>query len=153
MSETRWLVELLLPSGTFLIRAVTTDRTAAYFDGEIEVSACRLMAIPQKVVKPALPRPPGLWTHHVEEEPEPEPPQPQSRLLMAHTLDAERAKEIASDLRAIFPHTPLPWSAGTRQAFESYLRSKMDGAVPQPASTPIRTGSVPSYHTPQAPFG
>lgn len=123
MSETRWLVELLLPSGTFMIRPAISDRTNEEFDAEIEHSVESLMSRETAAATAMLSV--DAWSP-TEEEPSPPPLQPQCRLLMAHFACSERAKEIASDLRAIFPHTPLPWSRGTREAFESYLKSKKD---------------------------
>jgi hypothetical protein len=120
MSETRWLVELLLPGGTFEVRSVVTERTMEQYSAEIHASVADLLA----------------WKpHHVIDDPFPvtlvvqqqqQVPQLQRRLLMAHSADEERALKIASDLRAIFPHTVLPWSENVRQAFDAYLQGVME---------------------------
>src|SRR5436305_613480 len=102
MGETRWLVELLLPGRTFEVRSEVTDRTAEQFSAEIHASVADLLAYkPQEPCYQATASPLLQQQQHAPLT---------RRLLMAHTVDAERAHKIAADLRAIFPHMTLPWS-------------------------------------------
>jgi hypothetical protein len=110
-------VELLLPGGGIEIRSVATERTAEQFSADIHASVADLLAW-----KPPVDAPPAPVTPMAQQQ---QVPQLQRRLLMAHCVDEERALKIASDLRAIFPHTILPWSEDVRKAFDSYLEGAM----------------------------
>jgi hypothetical protein len=118
MSETRWLVELLLPGGTFEVRSVATERTVEQYSAEIHASVADLLAWKPDPVLDPFPVTPMVQQQQI--------PQLQRRLLMAHSTGEERALKIASDLRAIFPHTVLPWSENVRKAFDSYLQGVME---------------------------
>src|SRR6187431_3232321 len=100
MNDTRWLVELLLPGGIFEVRSVVADRTAEQYSAEIHTSVADLLA--WKPPEPAVR--PEFVTPLVQQQ---QVPQLQRRLLMAHSADEAHARKIASDLRAIFPHTIL----------------------------------------------
>lgn len=118
MNDTRWLVELLLPGGIFEVRSVATERTAEQYDAEIHTSVADLLAWKPQVAVQSGPVTPMMQQQQI--------PQLQRRLLMAHCADEERALKIAGDLRAIFPHTILPWSEDVRKAFDSYLEGVME---------------------------
>jgi hypothetical protein len=117
MNDTRWLVELLLPGGFFEVRSVATERTAEQFSAEIHTSVADLLAWKPHDDIHSVPVTPMMQQQQL--------PQLQRRLLMAHCADEDRALKIASDLRAIFPHTILPWSVEVRKAFDSYLEGEM----------------------------
>jgi hypothetical protein len=118
MNQTRWLVELLLPGGILEVRSEVTDRTPEQLSADIHTSVADLLAWKPQAAVQSMPVTPMMQQQQV--------PQLQRRLLMAHSADEDRALKIASDLRAIFPHTILPWSEDVRKAFDSYLEGVME---------------------------
>ncbi len=114
MTQTRWLVELLLPNGTFEVRPLVTERTAEQLSADIHSSVADLLA----------------WKHHepasVPATPVTQQQQaahPPRRLVLAHASNPAKALRMALDLKDMFPTMSLPWSEETRQKFDAYLVS------------------------------
>ena len=114
MTQTRWLVELLLPNGTFEVRPLVTERTGEQLSADIHASVADLLA--WKPQEPASAAASPLTQQQ-------QTAQPSRRLVLAHASNPAKALRIALDLKDMFPTMPLPWCEETRQRFDAYLVS------------------------------
>jgi hypothetical protein len=129
MAETRWLVELLIPSGKFEIRPVVTEQTAEQFDAMVHASVANLLAWKPDEMPVSVSVLVAPWVVQTQQFDSPRAPW---RMIMAHTTEAELAAEIAAGLQALFPTQVLPWSQELRHKFDAYIRhvggvSRWDG--------------------------
>jgi len=129
MSETRWLVEMLIPSGKVEVRPVITEQTPEQFDAMAHTSVANLLAWRPEDNPVAVSVLASSWVVQTY---------PQSlqqipwRMVMAHSKDAALAARMASELQALFPSPVLPWSQEMRSKFDVWVRgiggvSRWDG--------------------------
>jgi hypothetical protein len=131
MAETRWLVELLIPSGKYELRPVVTEQTAEQFDAMVHASVANLLAWKpdeSPVSVSVLVAPWVVQTQQIDSQRAP------WRMIMGHTTEASLAAQIATELQALFPTLTLPWNQELRHKFDAYIRrvggvSRWDGQV------------------------
>ena len=120
MSETRWLVEILIPSGKFEVRPVVTEQTPEQFDAMVHASIANLLAWKPEESPVSVSVLVAPWV--VQTRPQALQQIPW-RMVMAHTTDAALAAQMASDLQTMFPAPKLPWSQEMRTQFDKWVRS------------------------------
>jgi hypothetical protein len=108
----RWIVELVLPAGTFACRPVVTSQSPAELDLDAHASMAELLSW-----KRATPSCAGAPCFPIV--PVPEVPLSSRRFLMAHCADALSAKQMADDLRTLLPRPLPPWSETMRTIFRN----------------------------------
>jgi hypothetical protein len=120
MAETRWLVELLIPSGKYEIRPVVTEQTAEQFDAMVHASVANLLAWKPDETPVSVSVLVAPWVVQTQQFDSPRAPW---RMMMAHTTEAHLAAQIATGLQEMFPTLKLPWTQESRHKFDAYIRS------------------------------
>ncbi|OAI57982.1 hypothetical protein AYO49_01705 [Verrucomicrobiaceae bacterium SCGC AG-212-N21] len=119
MSETRWLIEMLMPSGKVEVRPVVTEQTPEQFDAMVHASAANLLAWRPEENPVAVNVLVSSWV--VQTHPQPLQQIPW-RMVMAHSNDAAMASQMALELQAMYPIPVLPWSQDMRSKFDTWVR-------------------------------
>lgn len=118
-AESRWVVELVLPQGTFECRPLVTCRARFELDWEAHATLAELQAW-----KPTWPECAGYRSFSVfcGAAGGEIPATPPRRLLLAHFGDPEAARLLAEDLTFAMSHPEPPWTEACYAVFQAHLR-------------------------------
>jgi hypothetical protein len=116
MQTTRWIVELVLPEGTFEARSILTDGEAETLDAEAQAAVVELLAGSQEAAPMSSPTDSNAGQQAESSRAS------QRRLLLAHSVDSAVAHEIAIELAAMFPGPVSMWNQGMRIEFIEFMQ-------------------------------